>query len=74
MRRKAISPRAEHKNAIVKMVKEKRMILLADLARVMNNKNIQSAVETLVKDGKIKHQKIKVRGLVGNMTNQWLSL
>lgn len=72
MRRKATSPRAEHKNAIVKMVKEKRMILIADLARVMNNKNIKSAVETLVKEGKIKKQKIQVRGLVGNLTNQWL--
>jgi len=72
MRRKVTSSRAEHKNAIVKMVKEKRMILIADLARVMNNKNIKSAVETLVKDGKIKRQKIKVRGQVGNMTNQWL--
>jgi len=41
MRRKVTSSRAEHKNAIVKMVKEKRMILIADLARVMNNKNIK---------------------------------
>lgn len=67
-----VSARTEHKNAIVKMVKEKRMILLATLASVMNNKNINTAVERLVKDGKLKHQKIQVRGPVGNLTNQWL--
>lgn len=72
MRRKATSPRTEHRNAVAKMVREKRMILIADLGRVMNNKNISSPVEYLVKEGKIKRQKIKVRGQVGNMTNQWL--
>jgi len=72
MRRKLTTSRAEHRNAVIKMVKEKRMILIADLARVMNNPNIKTPVENLVKEGKIKRQKIKVRGLVGNMTNQWL--
>jgi len=67
-----VSARTEHKNAIVKLVKQKKMILLADLASVMNNKNIKTAVERLVSDGKIKRQKIKVRGPVGNLTNQWL--
>jgi len=69
---KSTFKRAEHRNAIVKMVKEKRMILLADLSSVMNRTNIKSTVDILVKDGKFKKQKIQVRGPVGNLTNQWL--
>jgi len=64
--------RTEHKNAVVKLVKEKRMILQCDIASVMNSKNIPNTIETLVKDGKLKRQKIQVRGPVGNLTNQWL--
>jgi len=64
--------RAEHKNAVVKLVKEKKMILQCDIASVMNSKNIPSTIETLVKDGKLKRQKIQVRGPVGNLINQWL--
>ena len=64
--------RAEHKNAIVKLVKQKRMILQCNIASVMNSKNIPDTIATLVKDGKLKRQKIQVRGPVGNLTNQWL--
>jgi len=64
--------RTQHKNAIVKLVKAKKMILLCDIASVMNSKNIPNTVATLVKEGKLKRQKIQVRGLVGNLTNQWL--
>ena len=61
----------EHKKAIVKMVKGKRVILQVDLATVMNKKSIDGSVESLVKEGKIKRQKIKVRGRVGNLTEMW---
>ena len=64
--------RTEHKNAVVKLVKEKRMILQCDIASVMNSKNIPNTIETLVKESKLKRQKIQVRGPVGNLTNQWL--
>jgi len=64
--------RTEHKNAVVKLVKGKRMILQVDIASVMNSKNIPDTVEALVKEGKLKRQKIQVRGPVGNLTNQWL--
>lgn len=64
--------RTEHKNAIVKLVKGKRMILQIDIASVMNSKNIPDTVEMLVKEGRLKRQKIQVRGPVGNLTNQWL--
>jgi len=64
--------RTEHKNAVVKLVKGKRMILQIDIASVMNSKNIPDTVATLVKEGKLKRQKIQVRGPVGNLTNQWL--
>lgn len=62
----------EHKNAIVKMVKEKRMILQMDVASMLNKKNIKYSVESLVKEGKIKRQKVKNRGTVGNLLDVWL--
>jgi len=62
----------EHKKAIIKMIKEKRVILQIDLATVMNKTNINSSVESLVEQGKIKRQKIKNRGRVGNLTDVWV--
>jgi len=62
----------EHKKAIVKMVKEKRVILQMDLATVMNKKDIGYSIESLVNEGKIKRQKIKNRGKVGNLTDVWV--
>ncbi len=62
----------EHKKAIVKMVKEKRIILQVDLATVMNNSNIKYSVEKLVEEGKFKRQKVKNRGKVGNLSDVWL--
>lgn len=61
----------EHKKAIIKMVRAKRVILQVDLATVMNKNDISSSVESLVKDGKIKRQKVRVRGKVGNLTEMW---
>lgn len=62
----------EHKKAIIKMVKEKRIILQIDLATVMNKSNINDSVKSLVEEGKIKRQKIKNRGRVGNLTDVWV--
>ena len=61
----------DHKKAIVKMVREKRIILQTDLATVMNKKDISSSVESLANEGKIKREKVKVRGKVGNLTEMW---
>jgi phage anti-repressor protein len=64
--------RTEHKKAIVKMVREKRLILQIDMATLMNKTNINYSIKTLVNEGKIKRQKIKNRGKVGNLTDVWL--
>jgi phage anti-repressor protein len=64
--------KSEHQNAITKLVREKRIILQADAACVMNKDNINSTVKLLVKEGKIKRQKVKVRGSVGNLIDMWL--
>jgi len=61
----------EHKKAIIKMVREKRVILQVDLSTVMNKRDISASVEALTKDGKLKRQKVKVRGKVGNLTEMW---
>jgi hypothetical protein len=54
------------------MVREKRMILQMDCASMLNKKDIKHTVEILVKEGKIKRQKVKNRGKVGNLTDVWL--
>ena len=62
----------EHQNAIVKMVREKRIILQIDLSALLNKKDINYSVEKLVKENKINRQKIKNRGKVGNLTDVWV--
>jgi hypothetical protein len=64
--------RTEHQNAITKLVREKRMILQVEAARKLNKDNIKDTVKILVEQGKIKRQKVKVRGKVGNLTDQYL--
>jgi hypothetical protein len=54
------------------MVREKRMILQMDCASMLNKKDIKNTVEILVKEGRIKRQKVKNRGKVGNLTDVWL--
>jgi phage anti-repressor protein len=61
----------EHKKAIVKMVREKRIILQIDLASMMNKPNINDSVKSLVEEGKLKRQKVNNRGKVGNLTQVW---
>ena len=62
----------EHKKAIIKMVREKRLILQIDLAVRLNKKSINDSVKSLVEEGKLKRQKVKNRGKVGNLTDVWL--
>lgn len=62
----------EHRKAIIKMVKEKRLVLQMDLATVMNKANIKYSVEKLIDEGKFKRQKVKNRGTVGNLSDVWL--
>lgn len=64
--------RTEHKNALVKLVKEKRMILQCDAAKRLNRDSINDTAKVLAEQGKIKRQKVKVRGRVGNLTDQYL--
>ena len=61
-----------HKNALLKIVKEKRMILQVDAAGIMNRPNIQYAAQKLEEEGKIKRQKIKARYNNGNLNDVWL--
>ena len=61
-----------HKNALLKIVKEKRMILQVDAAGIMNRPNIQYAAQKLEEEGKIKRQKIKARYSNGNLNDVWL--
>jgi DNA-binding Lrp family transcriptional regulator len=66
--------KTNHKNALTKLVKEKRMILLIDAASVMNvsSATLNSTSKSLEKEGKIKRQKIKVRYSNGNLNDAWL--
>lgn len=65
--------RTEHKNALLKMVRGKRMILLRDAERSMNRENsLNSTATSLEKEGKIKRQKVKVRMQNGNLNDSWL--
>jgi len=66
------TPRSEHRNAIIKLVKEKRMILQVDATKRLNKSDIKHTVKILVEQGKFKLQKVKVRGKVGNLTDQYL--
>jgi hypothetical protein len=62
----------EHKKALIKLIREKRMILQVDAAERMNKESINDTARILAEQGKIKRQKVKVRGKVGNLTDQYL--
>ena len=64
--------KSNHKNALLKLVKEKRMILQPDAKSVLNTTSIDYAVKSLIKEGKIKKEKIKVRYSQGNLNDVWL--
>lgn len=65
--------KTEHKNALLKMVREKRMILQRDAERFMNReRSLIRTAEALETEGKIKRQKVKVRMANGNLNDSWL--
>ena len=64
--------KSNHKNALLKLVKEKRMILQPDAKSVLNTTSIDYAVNKLSEEGKIKSEKIKVRYSQGNLNDVWL--
>jgi len=59
--------KTEHKNALTKLVKEKRMILMVDAEARLNKDDISHTAKSLAEQGKIKMQKVRVRGKVGNL-------
>lgn len=66
---------SKHKNALNKLLREKELILQLDAAKIFNMKssgNLQTAVEQLENEGKLKRTKIKVRHKNGNLINTWL--
>lgn len=63
--------RSKHYNAVMKMVKEKGMILQKDAQEVMNG-SIQTACKQLTDEGKIKRTKVKARYKNGNLNDVWL--
>jgi hypothetical protein len=65
--------KTEHKNALLKMVREKRLILQRDAERFMNRENsLNRTSAALENEGKIKRQKVKVRMTNGNLNDSWL--
>jgi len=65
--------RTEHKNALYKLVRGKRMILQKEAETIMNRqKSLSSTSQALEKEGKIKRQKVKVRMKHGNLNDAWL--
>lgn len=63
--------RTNHRNALLKLVKDKRMILQVDAQKIMNG-HISHTAEKLEQEGKIKRQKVKVRYQNGNLNDAWL--
>jgi DNA-binding Lrp family transcriptional regulator len=63
-----------HKNALLKLVKEQRMILQTDAADRMNRERstLNNTAQILEQEGKIKRQKVKVRMQNGNLNDSWL--
>ena len=65
----------KHRNALLKIVKEKEMILLIDAVKRMNVSSssiLKRTCTELENEGKIKMEKIKVRYGNGNLNDCWL--
>jgi hypothetical protein len=58
--------------ALIKLVRERKMILQADAAHELNKSSINQCAKVLSEQGKFKRQAVKVRGRVGNLTDQYL--
>lgn len=66
--------RTNHKNALLKLIREKGLILQTEAAKRLNRDSgsLKVTVESLVEEGKIKRQKIKQRFKNGNLNDCWL--
>jgi hypothetical protein len=64
--------RTEHRKAVLKLVREKGMVLQKDAAEIMNKYSIAGTAENLEQEGKIKRQKVRVRMKNGNLNDMWL--
>lgn len=63
--------RSKHFNAVLKLVREKKFVLQKDAQSIMNG-SINTAVEQLEAEGRIKRKKVGVRYKNGNLNYQWL--
>lgn len=64
--------RAEHRNAIAKLVREQRIIMQKELARRMNKTDVKTTITEMVKEGKFRRDKIKVRSAAGGLFDQYV--
>lgn len=64
--------RSEHRNAITKLVNDKKIIMQKELARRLNKTDVKGTVEILVNEGKFKRDKIKVRLSSGGLMEQYV--
>lgn len=64
--------RSEHRNAITKLVNDKKIIMQKEVARRLNKTDIKGTVEILLKEGKFKRDKIKVRLSSGGLMEQYV--
>lgn len=63
---------SKHYNAVLKLIREKKFILQTEATKRFNTSTIQTAVEQLTNEGKIKRKKVGVRYKNGNLNYQWL--
>jgi DNA-binding Lrp family transcriptional regulator len=67
--------RTNHQNALMKLLKEKEMILQIEAARRFNMKSsssLNSTIKKLEQEGKLKRTKVKIRCKNGNLNDAWL--
>lgn len=67
--------KTNHQNALMKLLKEKEMILQIEAARRFNMKSsssLNSTIKKLEQEGKLKRTKVKIRCKNGNLNDAWL--
>lgn len=67
--------KTNHQNALMKLLKEKGIILQIEAARRFNMKSsssLNSTIEKLEQEGKLKRTKVKIRCKNGNLNDAWL--
>ena len=63
--------KTENKERLLKLVKERKIVLQHEATKELNI-NINYSAESLEKEGRIKRQKVKMRGANGNLNDVWL--